>query len=69
VAGRGGYTYIMTNRAFGVLYVGVTADIAARAFQHREGKGSDFCRRYKLTRLVLIEVHDSIVDAIAEKRH
>ena len=48
---RGGWTYIMTNRARGVLYVGVTADIAARIWQHRSGQGSDFCKRYRLTRL------------------
>jgi len=28
---RGGFTYIVTNKPFGVLYTGVTADIAARA--------------------------------------
>lgn len=27
---KGGYTYILTNKPFGVLYVGVTADIAQR---------------------------------------
>ena len=25
---RGGYTYVMTNKPRGVLYIGVTADIA-----------------------------------------
>ncbi|MCP1469063.1 hypothetical protein J3E64_000734 [Sphingobium sp. OAS761] len=42
---RGGYTYIMTNKPRGVLYIGVTADIAARAQQHRNGTGSAFCKR------------------------
>ena len=65
---RGGWTYIMTNRARGVLYVGVTADLAARIWQHRSGEGSDFCKRYKLTRLVLVEPHGSIEDAIAREK-
>lgn len=65
---KGGWTYIMTNRPFGVLYIGVTADLAARVSQHREGKGSDFCKRYKLTRLVLAEAHATIEEAIAREK-
>ncbi|MBU0658828.1 MAG: GIY-YIG nuclease family protein, partial [Alphaproteobacteria bacterium] len=37
---RGGYTYVMTNKPRGVLYIGVTADIATRAQHHRNGTGS-----------------------------
>ena len=33
----GGWVYIMTNRPNGVLYTGVTSDLARRAFEHREG--------------------------------
>jgi putative endonuclease len=65
---KGGWTYIMTNRPFGVLYVGVTADLAARVLQHREGRGSEFCTRYKLTRLVLAEPHPTIDEAIAREK-
>ena len=65
---RGGWTYLMTNRPRGVLYIGVAADIAARIVQHRMGKGSLFCRRYCLTRLVLAEQHDRIDDAIRREK-
>ena len=65
---RGGYTYIMTNKARGVLYIGVTADLAARAEQHRNGSGSAFCKKYGLTRLVLAELHDDITLAIAREK-
>ena len=65
---KGGWTYIMTNRPRGVLYVGVTADLAGRIWRHRSGEGSDFCRRYKLIRLVLAEQHDSIDDAIRREK-
>lgn len=41
----GGWVYIMSNKPQGVLYIGVTADLAARIMQHREGTGSDFCHR------------------------
>ncbi|MFC3441995.1 GIY-YIG nuclease family protein [Sphingobium rhizovicinum] len=65
---RGGYTYIMTNKARGVLYIGVTADLAARIEQHRSGTGSAFCKKYGLTCLVLAEVHDDITLAIAREK-
>jgi putative endonuclease len=58
----------MSNRKDGVLYIGVTADFSRRIVQHREGKGSAYCRRYGLTRLVYAEEHDSIEDAIAREK-
>ena len=58
----------MTNHVRGVLYVGVTADLAARVARHRAGEGSAFCRRYRLTRLVLAEPHDTIDDAIRREK-
>ena len=64
----GGWVYIMTNKRGGVLYIGVTADLPARIFQHRNGQGSAFCRRYGLGRLVYAEYHSEIVDAIAREK-
>ena len=58
----------MTNRPHGVLYVGVAADLVRRIAQHRDGSGSTFCRRYNLTRLVLAEPHDTILDAITREK-
>ena len=64
----GGHVYIMTNAPSGTLYIGVTADIAARVTQHREGTGSEFCKRHGLTRLVYIEHHERIDEAIAREK-
>jgi putative endonuclease len=65
---RGGYTYILTNRPDGVLYVGVTADIHARMHQHRTGAGSAFCRKYGVKILVLAERYPTIEEAIAREK-
>jgi putative endonuclease len=65
---RGGWTYIMTNQPRGVLYIGVTANLAARVAQHRAGQGSAFCRKYRLRRLALAEHHDTIDDAIRREK-
>jgi putative endonuclease len=65
---KGGWVYIMTNKPGGVLYIGVCADIVARVAQHRDGKGSSFCQRYNLKRLVLAEPYPTIDEAIAREK-
>ncbi|PPQ35746.1 excinuclease ABC subunit C [Rhodopila globiformis] len=60
----GGWVYMMTNKPFGTLYVGVTNDIVRRAWEHRQGTGSCFSARYNLKRLVFVEYHDEILAAI-----
>ncbi|WP_232493809.1 GIY-YIG nuclease family protein [Novosphingobium kaempferiae] len=63
-----GWTYMLTNKPRGVLYIGVTADLPARMMQHRNAAGSAFCRKYGLKRLVLIEPHERIEDAIRREK-
>ena len=65
---RGGWLYIMTNKPDGVLYTGVTAHLAARVDQHRNDRGSAFCRRYGLKTLVYAEPYDTIEEAIAREK-
>jgi len=65
----GGWVYIVTNRRNGTLYVGVTADMCRRTWEHREGAVEGFTSRYGLKRLIHAEWHDDIRDAIhREKR-
>ncbi|MEM7701621.1 MAG: GIY-YIG nuclease family protein [Pseudomonadota bacterium] len=63
-----GWVYIMTNKRDGVLYIGVTSGLPARVLQHKQGKGSAFCRRYGLDRLVYAEAHAEIANAIAREK-
>jgi putative endonuclease len=65
---KGGWVYIMTNRPNGTLYVGVTADLARRAYEHRSGAVDGFTRQYGLTRLVYAEPHDDIREAIRREK-
>jgi putative endonuclease len=58
----------MSDRYRGAIYTGVTADLAFRVSRHREGKGSAFCRKYGLKRLVYMEWHDEIEDAIRREK-
>jgi len=66
---QGGWVYIMTNRPNGTLYVGVTSDLARRAWEHREGVADSFTSRYGLKRLVYAERHDEIVSAIQREKN
>jgi putative endonuclease len=61
---RDGWVYIMANRPFGSLYVGVTNNIARRSWEHRFGVFDGFTKRYRLTMLVYTEWHEEILRAI-----
>ena len=65
---QGGWVYIMTNEPNGTLYIGVTSDIARRAWEHREGVADGFTRRYGLKRLVYMERHEDIEMAIRREK-
>jgi putative endonuclease len=65
---RGGWVYILTNKPRGVLYIGVTADITRRIWQHRNGLGSAFARKYGLNKLVRAESYPTIEEAIAREK-
>ena len=65
----GGWVYIVTNRPNGILYAGVTSDIARRAYEHREGMIPGFTRRYGLKRLVWLERHEDISVAIQREKN
>jgi putative endonuclease len=65
---KGGHVYIMTNKRDGTLYVGVTADLARRAFEHREGLIDGFTKQYGLKRLVYYEFHEDIYTAIQREK-
>jgi putative endonuclease len=60
---REGFVYILTNRKGGVIYIGVTNDLATRIEQHRSGAVSSFTKKYQCHRLVWFEHFENIHDA------
>jgi putative endonuclease len=64
-----GWIYIMTNRPNGILYIGVTNDIARRVDEHRKGLVPGFTKRYGLKRLVYVEPYDEVSMAIRRERN
>ena len=61
------YVYIMTNRKK-TLYTGMTGDLAGRVFQHKQGEGSIFTAKYKITRLAYYEEFQYVNDAITQEK-
>ena len=62
------YVYIMTNPRKTVLYTGVTNNLVARVWQHRNGEGGSFTRRYHCGKLVLYQVLKDSYNAIAREK-
>lgn len=60
--------YILASKPNGTLYVGVTSDIARRAWQHRSNAVLGFVRDYGVHRLVFVEFHDMMADAILREK-
>ena len=58
------YIYIMANKRYGTINVGVTSDLARRMWEHRNDVLPGFTRRYQLHDLVYYEVGGSIDGAI-----
>jgi putative endonuclease len=64
----GGFVYFMSNRRNGILYVGVTSNLPARAYHHRQGLVDGFTKQYGLKLLVYYEAFDDIREAIAREK-
>jgi putative endonuclease len=64
-----GWVYIMTNQPNGTLYVGVTDDLARRAWEHRAGLVEGFTKQYGLRRLVFAEHYDDMRAARQRERN
>ena len=62
------YVYILASRKNGTLYVGVTNQLAKRIWEHRQGLGSKFTKKYGVHRLVYAEPHDEIEEAIRREK-
>lgn len=63
------YVYILASKRNGTLYIGVTNDLARRAWEHREGLVPGFTKAYGVKTLVYYEMFGDIAQAIhREKR-
>lgn len=58
-----GFVYIMASRRNGTIYTGVTSNLPARVYQHRNGLVAGFTKKYGCKLLVWYEAHDDLENA------
>lgn len=59
--------YILASRRNGTLYVGVTSEVARRAWEHRSDAVEGFTR-YGVHGLVFAEFHDTMAEAMLREK-
>ena len=62
------WVYIMTSSSLSAMYIGVTNDLGRRVAEHRAGLGSEFAKKYRVTRLVYAEEFEQVEEAIAREK-
>lgn len=60
--------YVLASRRNGTLYVGGTADLVQRVWQHRNDFVQGFTSKYSVHMLVYFEMCDSMEAAIAREK-
>ena len=58
----------MANQQNGTLYTGVTSYLVQRVWQHREGLGNGFTKRYGCKLLVWFELAETMEAAISREK-
>ena len=62
------FVYITASKRNGTLYVGVTSDLPARAWQHKNKVTGGFTAKYNVDHLVYFEPHEQAETAILRER-
>jgi putative endonuclease len=62
------FVYILTNWNNKVMYVGVTNNLIRRVYEHRQGIGSEFTRKYNVHKLVYYESFGNALMAIKREK-
>ena len=60
---------MLANKPRGTLYIGVTSDLIARTWQHKNDLVSGFSKQYQLHLLIYYELHETMLEAITREKH
>lgn len=60
--------YIITNARNTVLYTGITGNLIARIFYHKNKTVSSFSSKYNLNKLVYYEIYSDSLQAITREK-
>ncbi|MDX2113264.1 MAG: GIY-YIG nuclease family protein [Alphaproteobacteria bacterium] len=59
---------MLTNKAYGVFYVGVTSNLIKRVYEHKNELADGFSKQYKLKMLVYYEIFEDAENAIKREK-
>lgn len=62
------FVYMMASKKDGVIYTGVTSNLVARNYEHKQSIKADFTNKYFVKRLVYFEAHQDIREAIKKEK-
>jgi putative endonuclease len=62
------YVYILASKRYGTLYIGVTSDLIARVYQHKNDLVDGFSKKYQVHILVYYQQCEDIEVAIREEK-
>ena len=60
--------YLLANEQNGTLYIGVTSDLMARVWQHKNNVVDGFTKKYEIHTLVWYEPHATMESAIVREK-
>ena len=60
--------YMLASKRNGTLYIGVTSDLIARTWQHREQMVAGFTSKHRVSLLVWFEIHGTMDAAITKEK-
>ena len=63
------WVYILASRPGGALHVGATNNLSLRVYEHKQGRGGEHTRRYKIDKLVYYESYPDVRDAIQREKN
>ena len=58
----------MASKPYGTLYIGVTSNLAGRAYEHKQDLREGFTKKYGVHTLVWFEEFGEVNDAIAREK-
>jgi len=62
------YVYILASKRDGMLYVGVTANLIKRVYEHKNDLVEGFTNKYHIHSLVYFEVAEDVTSAITREK-
>ena len=62
------HVYLLADRPYGTLYLGVTSNLAQRVYQHKTNAFDGFSKKYGTKFLVWYEAYSTALEAIAAEK-